>query len=84
MFCSLLSSGLCTEPHLLLQREIEDLSAKVQESRELLEKEKEVKQRMEADCRRLENNLKSEKVHGVSDGGSKVFQDGPPLDEALH
>ena len=74
-----------------MQREIEDLSAKVQESRELFEKEKEVKQQMEADCRRLENNLKSEKVLDVSDvymlcrnGGSEVFKDGPLLDEAAN
>ena len=67
VLCSLLSSSLCTEQHLHLQREVEDLAARVQESRELLEKEKEVKQQMEADCRRLENNLKSEKVLCVSD-----------------
>ena len=76
VLCSLLSSSLCTEQHLLLQREIEDLSAKVHESQELLEKEKEVKQRMEVDCRNLENNLQSEKVLGVSDVRKLCRNDG--------
>ena len=48
--------------HILIQREVNDMSMKVKNFQELLEKEKEAKKQMEAQCRRLENNLMSEKV----------------------